>query len=89
MCPVFDSRTRRHIWVEYVAGSLLRSERLSTGTPVFLSPQKPTILNSNSILECTGISERVLVKSFELPWVNKLHIFIFRDSLINFRFDLA
>ena len=32
----------------------------SPGTPVFLSPQKPAFPNSNSNLECTGISERVL-----------------------------
>ena len=32
----------------------------SQDTPVFPSPQKPTFTNSNSILECTGISERVL-----------------------------
>ena len=32
----------------------------SPGTPVFPSPQKPTFPNSNSILECTAISERVL-----------------------------
>ena len=32
----------------------------SPGTPVFSSPQKPTFPNSNSILECTDISERVL-----------------------------
>ena len=44
MWPEFDSRTRRHMWVEFVVGSLL-----APGTPVFLSPQKPTFLNSNSI----------------------------------------
>jgi len=33
MCPGFDSRTRRHMWVEFV-GSLLCSERFSPGTPV-------------------------------------------------------
>ena len=27
MCPRFDSRTRRHMWVEFVVGSLLCSER--------------------------------------------------------------
>ena len=32
----------------------------SPGTPVFPSPEKPTFPNFNSILECTGISERVL-----------------------------
>ena len=27
MCPGFDSRTRRHLWVEFVVGSLPSSER--------------------------------------------------------------
>ena len=49
MCPGFDSRTRRHMWVEFVVGSLLCSERFSPGTSVFPSPQKPAFLNSNSI----------------------------------------
>ena len=39
----FISRRRRHMWVEFVVGSLLRSERFSPGTPVFPSPQKPSI----------------------------------------------
>ena len=41
VCPGFDSRTRRHMWAEFV-GSLLCSERFSPGTPVFPSLQKPT-----------------------------------------------
>ena len=44
--------------------SALRS--FSPGTLVFPSPQKPTFPNSNSILECTGISEQVLVSSLVL-----------------------
>ena len=44
----FDSRTRRHMWVEFVVGSRPCSEGFSLGTPVFLSPQKPTFPNSNS-----------------------------------------
>ena len=32
----------------------------SPGTLVFPSPQKPTFLNSNSILECTATFKRVL-----------------------------
>ena len=36
------------MWVEFVVGSLLCSERFSPGTPVFPSPYKPTFLNSNS-----------------------------------------
>ena len=63
----------RVMWVEFVVGSLLCSKRFSPGTLVFPSSQKPTFPNSNSILECTGISERVLLA----PWcseVNKLHL---------------
>jgi len=38
------------MWVEFVVGSLLCSERFfSPGTPVFPSPEKPTFPNSNSI----------------------------------------
>ena len=47
--PGFDSRTRRHMWVEFVVGSRPCSESFSPGSPVFLPPQKSTILNSNSI----------------------------------------
>ena len=47
MWPGFKSRRRRHMWVEFVVGSLLCSERFSPGTPVFPSPQKPTFPNSN------------------------------------------
>ena len=31
MCPGFDSRTRRDMWVEFVVGSLLCSERFLSG----------------------------------------------------------
>ena len=47
--PGFDSRTRRHMWVEFVVGSCPCSEGFSPGSPVFLPPQKSTLLNSNSI----------------------------------------
>ena len=43
MLPGFDSRTRRHMWVEFVVGSLPCSERFSPGCSVFLPPQKPNI----------------------------------------------
>ena len=49
MCPGFDSRSRRYMWVEFVVGSRPCSEGLSPGSPVFLPPQKLTLLNSNSI----------------------------------------
>ena len=37
-----------HIWVEFVVGSLLCSERFSPVTPLFPCPRKPRFPNSNS-----------------------------------------
>ena len=39
MWPGFDSRTLRHMWVEFVGGSLLATRGFSPGTPFFPSPQ--------------------------------------------------
>ena len=56
----FNSRTRRHMWVEFVVGSLelLAQRGFYPGTLVFPSPQNPTFLNSNLIqnLRATGLS---------------------------------
>ena len=49
MWPGFDSQFRRQMWVEFVVGSRPCSEGFSPGSPVFLTPQKPTLSNSNSI----------------------------------------
>ena len=51
MWPGFESRRRRHVWVEFVVGSLPCSERFFSGYSGFPgpSPQKPTLPNSNSI----------------------------------------
>ena len=49
MWPGFKSRRRSHMWVEFGFGSLPCSDRFSPGTPVFPSPCKPTLSNSNSI----------------------------------------
>ena len=46
--PGFDSRTRRHKWVEFVVSSRACSEGFFLGSPVFLLPLKSTLLNSNS-----------------------------------------
>ena len=58
MWPGFDSRSRRHMWIEFVVGSRPCSERFFSGysDPVFPSPQKPTFLNSNSIWKVSPIS---------------------------------
>ena len=37
------------MWAEFVAGSRSCSEGFSPSSPVFLPPQNPTLLNSNSI----------------------------------------
>ena len=39
----------KHMWVEFVVDSRPCSEGFSLGSPVFLPPQKPTLLNSNSM----------------------------------------
>ena len=43
MCPGFDSRTRRHMWVEFVVGSLLCSERFFPGYSSFPLSSKTNI----------------------------------------------
>ena len=48
MWPWFDSWTRRHMKDEVVVGSRPCCEGFSPGSPVFLTPQKPTFPNSNS-----------------------------------------
>ena len=47
-CPGFKSRRRRHMWVEFVLGSLLCSQRFFPGYSGPPSTQKPTFPNSNS-----------------------------------------
>ena len=47
MWPGFKSRRRRHVWVEFVVGSLPCHDGFSPGTPVFPSPQKLAFPNSN------------------------------------------
>ena len=73
MWPGFDSRTRRHMWVEFVVGSRPRSESFSPGSPVFLPPQKSTLLNSNSILIMV-LSMRVTSSHV---WTLKLYLHFF------------
>jgi hypothetical protein len=47
----FDSWTRRYTRVEFVVDSLPCFEGFSPGSQAFLSPQKSTFLNSNSIMD--------------------------------------
>ena len=43
VCPGFDSWTRSHMWVEFVVGSLLCSERFFSGYSGFLLSSKTNI----------------------------------------------
>ena len=63
----FDSRTRRHMWIEFIVGSRPCCEGFSPGTPVFPSHQKPTFPNFDLIrnLRATGLSVNLF---FHLFW---------------------
>ena len=76
MCPGFHSRTQHHMWIEFVVGSRPCSKGFSSGSPVFLTPQKPTFLNSNSIgnSRATGLSVEDCCVS---PSLNKVDLFIY------------
>ena len=67
MCPGFDSRTRCHMWVEFVFGSHPFSEGFSPGSPVFLPPQKSTFLNSNLIGNSSATGLSVSYDCYVLP----------------------
>ena len=66
------------MWVEFV-GVYTASRSFTLGTPVFPSPQKTTFPNSNSILECTGISNELLWTP-GAPCMGKQIIFFFTSS---------
>ena len=73
---------RSHMWVEFVVDSHPRSEDFSPGTSVFLPPQKPTLLNSNSIwnLRATGLSD-VRLLSVTLVKQSRFILFYFKEVL--------
>ena len=72
MWPGFNSRTRRHMWVEFVVGSLLCSERFFSwysGLPLSLKT------NISKFQFDSGMHKHFWTSSCELlsaPWVNKL-----------------
>ena len=69
------------MWIEFVVGSRPYSEGFSPGSPVFLPPQKPTFLNSNSIrnLRATGLLLEDCCVSPSLNEVNFLFFYFFVD----------
>ena len=81
MCPGFDSRTGRYMWIEFVVSSRSCSEGFSPVSLVFLPPKKPTFLNSNSIRNsrATGLSVEDCCVS---PSLNKVDLFLFIYALL-------
>ena len=76
MWPGFDSRTRRHKWVEFVVGSLLCLEGFSPGSPVFLPHRKPTYSWFQLAVSCA-------------PRSHMDRIAAARGAIVSFRFDLV
>ena len=64
MWPGFDSRTRRHMWVEFVVGSLLCSERFFSGYSGFPLSSKTSISKFQFDPRMQGHLKRVLVTSW-------------------------
>ena len=69
MWPGFDSRTQRHMQVEFAASSLLRGFLFRV-----LPPQKLTLLNSNSIWN-SGATVYQSQDCHVLPSLNKADLF--------------
>ena len=53
--PGFDSRTRRHLWVEFVVGSLLCSERFFSGYSGFPLSAKTNVSKFQFDPECSSV----------------------------------
>ena len=75
MWPGFESWRQRHMWVEFVVGSLPCSERFFAGYSGF-----PLSLKTNTQIPIrSGTHGHVSTSSYELlsdPWVNKLQFTI-------------
>ena len=77
MCPGFDSRTRRHMWVEFVVGSLLCSERFFSGYSGFPVSLKTNISKFQFDSWMHGLFWTSSCELLGAPWVNKLHSHFF------------
>ena len=75
--PGFDSRTRRHMWVEFVVGSCPSSEGFSPGSLVFLPPQKSALLNSNSIWK-QWMKSHLMEMPLQIPLLLLFHYYYYR-----------
>ena len=62
MCPGFDTRTRRHTWVEFAVGSLLCSERFFSGYSGFPLSSKTNISKFQFDLDVRHFSHEPLAR---------------------------
>ena len=81
--PGFDSRTRRHIWVEFVVGSLLCSKRFFSGYSSFSLSLKTNISKFQFDRGMDGHFKRVLVNSWcsvgkQITFTFLLHLHFFK-----------
>ena len=84
MSPGFKSRRWRHMWVEFVVGSLPCHECFSPGTPVFPSSQKLTFPNSNSTRNQVDKEPLCGCATFK-----SLFLYLLREYLIIFVFRMS
>ena len=75
MWPGFYSRIRRHMWVEFVVGSVLCSERFFSGFSGFPLSSKTNISKFQFDLGMHGHFCKSSCELLSAPWVNKLHFF--------------
>ena len=69
LCPGFDSRTRRHVWVEFVVGSQPCSEGFFWFSSVHKNQHSK--FQSNMEMRVTDLSALLLVS----PALNKVNLF--------------
>ena len=79
MCPGFDSRTRRHMWIEFVVGSRPCSKGFLLVLWFSSLLKKPTFLNSNSIenSRATGLSVEELLCVTLVKQSQFIYLFIY------------
>ena len=70
-------RPRRHMWVEFVVGSRLCTERFFSGYSGFPPSAKTNISKFKFDLERTVTFERVPRELFGASWINKLPLHFF------------
>ena len=77
MWPGFNSRRRRHVWVEFVVGSLPYSERFFSGYSGFPLSSKTNTSKFHFDLDRTDTFKRIHMNSYVLRgWTSNFHFFL-------------